>query len=595
MGLRRAVGGEDGQVLVFGALLLVLLFIFLLGFIGAAEALLVLNGSQSSADAAALAGAQQVNWQQTTLGQDPSTGQPYLLCEVGQIDPVRAQQAADNYWQTNASAWPATTLSTNVQVSSAGAVVTFTAVVSFHSGLFGIVGHPTVTWTVTSMAHVGRSRCQDPILGPVFEATPVGGAPWGSTPGWPDPNAQWVWNFPMSATNAPAEWPVYFVRVFAVPQQESVTLYVQADNQFTGYLDNQQVLSGQAWNVVDSSSAINLAPGAHVLIIEVQNDASQVVPQPGANPAGLLAALYGPGNQLLFDTQGNPASQAGQPPWAPQGNCPTNGIPSPNPGCNAWSSYSPPNPDWAVYTDPFYPTSWLGNGGTLADYLQWAGFQIEDANSFGSWLGQQAGNGQAPASIAVFAQDVAPDTAVPTESAGTPLGQYLAGGGSVLWVGDVPFYYQGHSGGSSTAWGIGGTQAVLGVPDPSQWGGGGWSPNPTPAGAAYGIGNTTWLWQSSQRALTPNGNCTVQDLATAADGSGSFSYWRLPHWPNPLPASLCSGPFNWQPYIQAAWRYDSPGFVRVYATSISAGDPYVESSILQLAGQMGGWYTGQTP
>lgn len=595
MRLRHAIRAEDGQVLVLGALLLVLLFVFLLGFLGAAEALLALNGTQSAADAAALAAAQQVDWQQTTLGQDPSSGQPFLLCEAGRIDRARAQNAASSYWQTNTAAWPVTTVSTSTQVDSTGAVVTFSAQVGFHSGLFGIVGQPTITWTVTSMAHVGPSRCQDPILGPVFEAAPEGGAPWGSTPGWPDPNAQWIWNLPMSATNAPADWPVYFVRVFTVPQREDVTLYVQADNQFAAYLDNRQVLSGNVWDTVDSSSPISLDPGAHVLILEVQNDAPSVGPQPGANPAGLLAALYGPGGQLLFDTQGNPESQAGRPPWASQGDCPVDGIPSSNPGCNAWSSYSPPNPDWAVYTDPFYPASWLGNSGVLASYLQWVGFQVENASAFGSWLSRQAINGEAPQSVAVFTQDVAPDTAVPTEGPATPLGQYLAAGGSVLWAGDVPMYYQGHSGGATTVWSIGGSQAVLGVPNGWQFGGNGESPSATPAGNGYGIGVSAgnWTWDSAYnnwRGLSPSGNCTVQPLATTSDGT--WADWRLPYWPNPLPLGLCKPPpgINWTSYIQAAWRYDSPGFVRFYDSGLSWTDEYAASSLLAVAGQVAGWY-----
>jgi len=48
--------------------------------------------------------------------------------------------------------------------------------------------------------------------------------------------------------------------------------------------------------------------------------------------------------------------------------------------------------------------------------------------------------------VVVFAQDVAPDTVFDDIGANALIRQYLDSGGRVVWIGDVPFSYQGKKG-----------------------------------------------------------------------------------------------------------------------------------------------------
>jgi len=68
--------------------------------------------------------------------------------------------------------------------------------------------------------------------------------------------------------------------------------------------------------------------------------------------------------------------------------------------------------------------------------------------------------------VVVFAQDVAPDTVVDDPSATALIRQYLDNGGSIVWIGDIPFFYQAKEGGTGRDdewWKTGAAGSILGV------------------------------------------------------------------------------------------------------------------------------------
>jgi len=68
--------------------------------------------------------------------------------------------------------------------------------------------------------------------------------------------------------------------------------------------------------------------------------------------------------------------------------------------------------------------------------------------------------------VIVFAQDVAPDTILDDISATALVRQYLDSGGTIVWVGDIPFFYQARKGGQKRDdkwWQKGAAANILGV------------------------------------------------------------------------------------------------------------------------------------
>jgi hypothetical protein len=116
-----------------------------------------------------------------------------------------------------------------------------------------------------------------------------------------------------------------------------------------------------------------------------------------------------------------------------------------------------------VYRDEGYTTSWIShtNAKEIADYLKKAKkFDELGANDIREWMEDVIRKGTKN-TVVVFAQDVAPDTVfehIVSSQGGIPdtvfdnigatalIRQYLDRGGKVVWIGDLPFSYQGKSG-----------------------------------------------------------------------------------------------------------------------------------------------------
>ena len=120
-------------------------------------------------------------------------------------------------------------------------------------------------------------------------------------------------------------------------------------------------------------------------------------------------------------------------------------------------------PKCVVYRDEGYTTSWISHthAKEIADYLKKAKkFDELGANDIREWMKGVIREGTKN-TVVVFAQDVAPDTVfehIVSSQGGIPdtvfdnigatalIRQYLDRGGRVVWIGDLPFSYQGKGG-----------------------------------------------------------------------------------------------------------------------------------------------------
>ena len=113
--------------------------------------------------------------------------------------------------------------------------------------------------------------------------------------------------------------------------------------------------------------------------------------------------------------------------------------------------------NYIVYRDEEYTTSWISHelADEIANYLKGKGFNVLGAKELGDWMKDVIRSEGTKDTVVVFAQDVAPDT-VFEDIGTTPLidnmgatvliRQYLDFGGRVVWIGDMPFSYQGKTG-----------------------------------------------------------------------------------------------------------------------------------------------------
>jgi hypothetical protein len=126
-------------------------------------------------------------------------------------------------------------------------------------------------------------------------------------------------------------------------------------------------------------------------------------------------------------------------------------------------------------------------------------------------------------SVVVFCQDVAPDTVYEAASSTCTLRRYLDAGGKIVWYGDIPLYYQGHSDGTMTTFDLDGSLGVLGF----RAAGGVWEIGEqvtlTDEGHAWGL---TQTWPSLRPAVG-------SDLwVLARDSSGLAAAWVKHYLPD---------------------------------------------------------------
>jgi hypothetical protein len=174
-------------------------------------------------------------------------------------------------------------------------------------------------------------------------------------------------------------------------------------------------------------------------------------------------------------------------------------------------------PQWdrAAYWDDDYPAAWAGGATTIRDALADAGYTILDAAQLKTWMDGHIKD--KALSVVVFCHDVVPDTVAETMDTNCTIRKYLDAGGKVVWYSDWPFYYQGHSDGTTVTWGSAGATSILGFNAST-------GPNDTydevvftEAGIEWGL-TTTW---QSQRSTSVTVTDNLTPLATISSGSAA--------------------------------------------------------------------------
>jgi hypothetical protein len=114
----------------------------------------------------------------------------------------------------------------------------------------------------------------------------------------------------------------------------------------------------------------------------------------------------------------------------------------------------------AAYWDGRYPSCWAGGGEAMRDALEYAGYEILNADQLKDWMDTRIIDSMQ--SVVVFCRDIAPDTVLESMSSTCTLRKYLDAGGKMVWYADIPMYYQGHVDGTRTNYGADGSINVLG-------------------------------------------------------------------------------------------------------------------------------------
>lgn len=192
-----------------------------------------------------------------------------------------------------------------------------------------------------------------------------------------------------------------------------------------------------------------------------------------------------------------------------------------------------------VAWDPLYPSGALFNGGALASALVSSyGFTQLDANQTAATMQTLIQGNAATQSVFVLANGMTYDTISANMNQSDIIYKYLEAGGRIIWAGDIPFYYQGHQGGTITTIGPSGQQTVLGLP---------YSGLSTNAPITFTTAGIDWL------DAAPN--------------------WTS-YWPQAIIDPLIPLTYNSPPTLASAWLLPIQQglFIRVLDTPFNAGD-----------------------
>lgn len=209
----------------------------------------------------------------------------------------------------------------------------------------------------------------------------------------------------------------------------------------------------------------------------------------------------------------------------------------------------------AVYYDEDYPLAWIGANASaeLRDFASALGFETKNAGETAAWMTEKTASG-ATGCLLFMARDVVPEQLVGKDPAADALiRRYLDAGGSVLWLGDVPFYFVGKSGREKVKWDYLGGRGVLGFDTV-----GNWQVNdnakPSDTGAEWGLAST---WQSA-RALP----AATIDVVLARDPGGAASGWAK------------------------SFKSGAPGFIRYWDASLNSFTDTLGEDIYRIVDKM---------
>ena len=84
----------------------------------------------------------------------------------------------------------------------------------------------------------------------------------------------------------------------------------------------------------------------------------------------------------------------------------------------------------AAYWDWQYSSTWAGGGEAVRDVLEYAGYEVLDADELKTWMDARILDGKS--SVVIFCKDVAPDTVLESMSSDCTLRRYLNAGGKIV-------------------------------------------------------------------------------------------------------------------------------------------------------------------
>lgn len=98
-----------------------------------------------------------------------------------------------------------------------------------------------------------------------------------------------------------------------------------------------------------------------------------------------------------------------------------------------------------VYYDENYPNSWVPKEESekVVRFLKSKGFSEYNSEDLAKWMRKSIDENTCHQSLVVFSQDIAPETVCHDRTSNALIRTYLDCGGTVLWIGDIPFHYQG--------------------------------------------------------------------------------------------------------------------------------------------------------
>ncbi len=119
--------------------------------------------------------------------------------------------------------------------------------------------------------------------------------------------------------------------------------------------------------------------------------------------------------------------------------------------------------DKVYYFDDRYWVSHVLNLSAISTFLENHAFRRLDADELRSWMIMHISQHTAHESTLVMTMGVVPDTVAEELCSDTTVRMYLNEGGRIVWIGDVPFFYQGHRDKTLSTWANNGSLTIIGV------------------------------------------------------------------------------------------------------------------------------------
>lgn len=112
------------------------------------------------------------------------------------------------------------------------------------------------------------------------------------------------------------------------------------------------------------------------------------------------------------------------------------------------------------YDERYLPADYVENPEQIVSFLEEKGFYHLEADQLKDWMNVKISKG-ALGSVCVMTMGFVPDTVAETMDRNCTIYKYLEAGGKIVWIGNVPFWYQGHMVKKPDNWGAKGLEAIL--------------------------------------------------------------------------------------------------------------------------------------